>query len=232
MVTVFIVSLYVIFSALAMIVSAKQTNLLIDKRFSSENSSNKVKKYGEDSKSLILFGFFILISGYIGFVVSTKYIDRDQIFFVLATLRIFFCLLAFYMAAVFDSKLKIIPNYIPFSLILLRLVYFVIEFINFSDYSVNIISSLLGLIVIFVVLTIANKMSKDGIGAGDIKLLSSVAFFAGFNFVITVIVFSLVVCMLFSVAMLLTKKISMKDSLPFAPFILAGFVIVCIFKWF
>lgn len=222
--------IFCILSALCAFFSAKHTNSLIE--FSkSKNEELSIKKYDFNSTNIIMLIGLVLVSGYISFVQYSSNIDNSVSVLILSTIRLLICLLVIVAAAIYDGKLRIIPNYLPFSLIVAKLIFFIAEFFVFDDFLVNALSSIVGLAATFIVLTIANKLSHDGIGAGDIKLLSALGFFAGFSFVVTLSVFSLLACSIISIALIGMKKLTMKDSLPFAPFILIGFLIISCLSW-
>jgi prepilin signal peptidase PulO-like enzyme (type II secretory pathway) len=103
-----------------------------------------------------------------------------------------------------------------------------VEFVFLDDALNYLISSLIGGLLCMVLLVIANKISKGGIGAGDIKLLSAVGFVLGLYPVLSAMLFSLLGFILLSALLLLAKKCSLKDQLPFGPFIYVGFLVYCL----
>lgn len=129
-------------------------------------------------------------------------------------------------AAVIDAKLKIIPNFIPFGLIIARLGFFAFEFLTKDENAAGLmINSLVSLVLCAVMLLAANKISKGGIGLGDVKLISCIGFMCGLDVVLSVTLLSLIVCVAASLVLAALKKISFKDDMPFGPFIYFGYLI-------
>ena len=129
-------------------------------------------------------------------------------------------------AAVIDNKLRIIPNFLPLVLVILRILVFIFE-LFFSDNAVGyLVSSLIGGFISFIVLIIADKITKGGIGMGDIKLISAIGFLCGIYTVIAVMILSLFSCAVVSVILILKKVKTRKDHLPFAPYIYIGYLVM------
>lgn len=222
--------LYILSTLICVYFVTKHTNSLIELRCN-KNIECNIKKYELNSKSILCIGLLLFLSGFIAFNEYRSVIDKSLPVVFLSCLRVLLCLVTITAAAIYDRKLRIIPNYLPFSLIVAKLIFFVAEFFVFDDFLVNALSSIVALASTFIVLTIANKISHDGIGAGDIKLLSALGFFAGFSVVVTLSVASLLVCSIISIVLIGFKKLTVKDSLPFAPFILIGFLIISCLSW-
>lgn len=135
------------------------------------------------------------------------------------------CYCALLGAAAIDWKLYVIPNLIPLALIAVRIVLFAFEFACTSEAASYLISSLLGCFLCFLVLTIAGKVAKSGIGGGDIKLVSALGFACGLYAVLHTLLFSLFITMIVAMSLLAMKKKGTKDHLPFAPFLFGGYAI-------
>ncbi|MDP4183067.1 MAG: A24 family peptidase [Bacillota bacterium] len=86
------------------------------------------------------------------------------------------------------------------------------------------IVSILSFCIIGIVFIILYRVSNGGIGAGDVKLLACSGLFLGPFELISTIVIALVFTFLISIILLALKKINRKSMLPFAPFLLAGFL--------
>jgi prepilin signal peptidase PulO-like enzyme (type II secretory pathway) len=139
--------------------------------------------------------------------------------------------LAVSAAAAYDFRLRLIPNLIPLALIAVRAVLFAVEFLGATETGLviaRLLSSVGGLAVSFALLAISAKLSKGGVGAGDIKLVSALGFACGFGFVLSALVLALLLCAAAGGALLLLRKANRKDTLPFAPFVWGGFVLLMI----
>lgn len=68
-------------------------------------------------------------------------------------------------------------------------------------------------------------ISKGGVGMGDVKLLGTVGSYVGISSIMPVAFLTVLVSAFYSIALLLLKKISLKEEIPFAPFVLAGTIL-------
>ena len=84
------------------------------------------------------------------------------------------------------------------------------------------IDRLAGWIVITAVLLLIRFFARGGIGGGDIKLISLLAFCFGLRKIFPLLTVSFFLSAAFGLVMLLMRRAKLKDSFPLAPFILAG----------
>ena len=92
-------------------------------------------------------------------------------------------------------------------------------------------SSLFAAVVTAACLVIGAVLSHQGIGTGDIKLLAALGLMGGVNVVMGTIFFGMIPCALVSAGLLITKKKTLKEAIPFGPFLLVGYILtVCILK--
>lgn len=80
----------------------------------------------------------------------------------------------------------------------------------------------------FVMMFIGNKVSKNGIGYGDIKLLPILALLLGLGDMLKVTLGALFIMLIVGVISIIRKKAGWKDSLPFAPYLYVAFVLCAI----
>ena len=135
------------------------------------------------------------------------------------SLRFFACIIIYYLvlsAAIIDIRLRIIPNIIPISLFVLRIIIFLLEGISLF----SVINAASGSLIIALILfassrVIRKKCGHTAIGGGDIKLLLAAGLFLG--------AFGCLLCaLIMSVSGLLyvcIKKIKANEPFAFAPFI-------------
>lgn len=147
---------------------------------------------------------------------------------ILAAIQISVCYFAVLAAAVIDLKLRIIPNLIPITLIGTKLLIFVYELLIGDAAFVNLLMPVVGCLLCGLFLLLGNRLSKNGIGGGDVKLLAAMGFLLGLYAVFTTLVIALIICSVFAVAVMLTKKMTIKQSVPFGPFIYAGYALMCL----
>lgn len=81
------------------------------------------------------------------------------------------------------------------------------------------IDSILGLLIGGVFFLLVAVVSEGNMGGGDIKLMGMLGFFLGLGKIIMVIFLSFLIGALFTVPLLILKKKSRKDMIPFGPFI-------------
>ena len=79
--------------------------------------------------------------------------------------------------------------------------------------------------VMFLLLIICRLLSKGGIGFGDIKLLTAVGLMLGLQGSFGVLLFGQLSAVLCAVVLMVMKKVTVKDSLPFGPFFYIGFTV-------
>lgn len=132
-------------------------------------------------------------------------------------------------AAVIDEKMRIIPNFIPGIMVLSSLVIVAIKALMGGNVGTDLAGAILGALLCGVVLGIADKASKGGIGKGDIKLLMAHGFLCGTNIVFSSLLLALLCCAVFSAGMVLLKKCTAKDHLAFGPFLYVGYAVMLFF---
>jgi len=132
------------------------------------------------------------------------------------------------MAGIYDYKTRKIPNYIPISMFCFGIVILGIESFLMKELSPYLISSLIGSLASMTVLYVASKLSKGGVGFGDVKLFGAIGFCVGMYAVFTVMTLAIVLCALAAVPILIMKKKTIRGDLPFAPFIYLAYVITLI----
>lgn len=102
--------------------------------------------------------------------------------------------LAVMAAMVYDSQLKIIPNYIVVLLILAKLVISLAQYVytksSLKEMGLNCIIG----IVCILMLAIVSVITHHGIGMGDIKLLAAIGFAGGLTVIWSTLLFALVIC--------------------------------------
>lgn len=131
-------------------------------------------------------------------------------------------------AMYFDFKLRIIPNEILLVALVSR-VLILGSFLLFNAQNLpsELVGSILGALFVAAVLFIG-RLLNNGIGAGDIKMFFIVGLFMGLDGSFRVLFYTVFASFLYAVYALTTKKLTLKDSLPMAPFAVAGFFITII----
>ncbi|MCI9370889.1 MAG: prepilin peptidase [Lachnospiraceae bacterium] len=128
-------------------------------------------------------------------------------------------------SAIFDIQIRIIPNFIPLALLGAKIILVILQLIGkqitWSDMIVNLFVAIICIIILLVI----SKITHDGIGMGDVKLLAAIGFVLGLELLWAVLLLSSLLCLLVAIILLISKTKTLKDSLPFAPFIMFGYMI-------
>ncbi len=155
-------------------------------------------------------------------VISAYYQKFDNIYII----KILIILLVLSSVAVLDFQTRKIPNVLSLVLIVSRIVFLPFEYIfEKENFTMLVISSVIGLLVTFIVLLFLTKLTKNGFGMGDVKIFSSIGFIGGISSVIATMLFSTILGALIGIFLILVKKKSKKDTVPFGPLIFLGFSI-------
>lgn len=225
MITVITTIAYAILSVAVVMLMRVETNKRLLSIQSSENEDEAINETPYKLSKLTFLTCFIIacVSGLCGFVIDKSTVS------VLANIQLGICYMAALAAAVIDIKTRIIPNYISLALIAARVIIFIYEIICVENAISYLISSLIGCFFCALLLIIANRISKGGIGGGDIKLLSCIGLMSGIYVVFSTLLLSLLACIVISGVLMLLNKRTSKDHLPFGPFIYLGLTIMCLF---
>ncbi len=133
--------------------------------------------------------------------------------------------------AFIDWKTNTIPNEWILQGVALRGLIWICELLyGPTDAAARIVADLLGCGILLCVCIMLRFFSRNGLGMGDVKLLSILPLFFGMLSGFTAVVYSLLVVFVQSCYFLITKKKGKKDVIPMCPAILAGCVITIFMK--
>ena len=125
-----------------------------------------------------------------------------------------------------DIKNGIIPDLIVIWIAVLA----VINLIVIDAFSVeSIVDRLIGAVCVSVPMLIASLILKGAFGGGDIKLTAAAGLFLGWKAVIAGAVVGLFFAGLYSVILLLIKKLKFRSKIRLAPFLVFGFSYATLF---
>lgn len=132
-----------------------------------------------------------------------------------------------------DYREKRIPNIFPLLLFISGCAFLVLDFIFYRDaFQSYLVSCGIACIGPLILLTIVGFITGKGIGAGDIKLISALGLVAGIYALCGTLIFATVICALVAAFLLITKKKTLKSSLPYGPFIAVGYMITVIVNFY
>jgi leader peptidase (prepilin peptidase)/N-methyltransferase len=80
-----------------------------------------------------------------------------------------------------------------------------------------------------IILVIISVISREAIGKGDGLMVINLGIILGAEKIIGVLMISLIICAVASLIMLVSKKVSKKYEMPFAPFLMLAVVFVTMF---
>lgn len=191
------------------------------------NIIHKLKKiiFSRTRKEYLVIGA-VFIASVFTFIIS-QYVYNANIFWTYKWQVAFGLLLPI---AVIDSKEKIIPNKLLIIALLFTLLILTGQIFSDKDYIISIIgNSLIGSLVGGGIFLIASLIARNGIGAGDIKMFFVLGLLLSFRGIFNVLLYSMVVSAVYSIILLISRKKTMKDELPLAPFTLIGIVVSILF---
>lgn len=94
--------------------------------------------------------------------------------------------------------------------------------------SVLLLAGVLGGVGLLAVLGLCRLISRGGIGMGDIKLFSALSLLLGLYGGMCTLILAQLAALVCAVVLLLARKATLKDSIPFAPFFAVGFLLCLI----
>ncbi|MEA4846995.1 MAG: A24 family peptidase [Clostridiaceae bacterium] len=97
------------------------------------------------------------------------------------------------------------------------------------DPQIELSTSLMGGMTAGLVLLLVHYITKGSLGLGDVKLFGCSGIYLGFEGTVSAMLISTVLSGFFSLILICINRDNKKREIPFAPFILAGVLIVIIF---
>lgn len=207
-----------ILSALILFITTKyympKLSLRSNAKLSDKQNTGSKKLY----KIILCMIFIVLFSGICGYYASENATSIVNI------VRIAVAFMVLLLAAQTDHKYMIIPNLCSEILLVAGIISIIVEFIydreNVAAWTFNCIIST---IITLIVLLILNRVTKGGIGMGDVKIFSLLSFLCGLRCVFATLMLAFTLCAFVSLFLILLKKKTMKDALPLGPFIYFGY---------
>ncbi len=147
-------------------------------------------------------------------------------FGILKTFRYLILLWCLTAAAWIDYRSRKIPNILLLVLLLCGAAVLTGECLCCGEYAVELLfSSAMGFLTGGGIFLMYYLFTGGGIGAGDVKLFAVLGYYLGAGYILTALFLTVLTAAFYSVAALLTKKATLKQEIPFAPFVLAGTVL-------
>lgn len=144
-------------------------------------------------------------------------------------LRLLLILMALCPAFAVDLTRKRIPNLLSLGLLGGFVLCTALDFLLRSTQALGLLAgSFLGGVGMLAVMGLCRLVSRGGVGMGDVKLLSAMGLLLGLYGSMCVLLYAQLAALVWAVALLVSRKASWKDTLPFAPFFTAGFLLCLI----
>lgn len=124
-----------------------------------------------------------------------------------------------------DLREKIIPNEFVIAMGVTGLV-----LLPFNPF-VNLLSAVLGMLIVGGILALASRVTKGQVGMGDAKLFLVLGLFFGLKGSFMILMYSLVISGIVGLALITLKRATRKTVLPFVPFVLCGLIIELFLKF-
>ena len=129
-------------------------------------------------------------------------------------------------AAYIDALSHKIPNWIVLCTAAVFAGCTVLDFVlSGTDAVPMALNSVLAAAVFFVVFFLVRLASRGGVGYGDIKMITAVALILGIYGTFSFLLVSHVLAAVAAIALLVSKKATRKDGLPFGPFFYLGYLV-------
>lgn len=136
------------------------------------------------------------------------------------------------VAAVTDIKVKLIPNAVCLTLIILWALETLVDVTFFeADLLFELEASLIGAAFGAGLFLIGRLISKNGMGMGDIKLMFSTGLLLRFEDIFGLMLWGLIFSLIFSLVLIIMRKAKGSTLICMAPFFLAGEIISQLFAF-
>lgn len=163
------------------------------------------------------------ISAIITFILCNASVD------IVVMIRYISLLIFLSVIAIVDGYTHLIPNLYVFSMFGMGAISLLIEFFIYGKGAFTYLAqSLVGIICCLVLFYVLSRLTKDGMGMGDIKVIAAMGWLIGVENTIVAVMFALIICTVVSVILLCGKKKNKNDFIPFGPFLFLGYILMII----
>ena len=180
----------------------------------------RIKIQLKDRKFRIYAGLGIIV----GIVLCAEFLMFS--YSILKCVRYLVLLAATFVIAWIDRHERRIPNRILLILLGIRAVLLVGEWTLVPSMGLSLlISSLMGMLIGGGLFLLAYFISRGGVGMGDVKFFAVIGTYMGTGSIMALVFMTALAAALYSIIMLILKKIKLKEEIPFAPFVLVGTIL-------
>lgn len=191
----------------------------IDAKNNGQNQTEKAGKWYLAKSAWIYAGIMSVLTIEITILFQIIYVDNSFLF----SLKRLLLLGLLWPIAYIDFKTYRIPNLFIASGLLIRVALLILEVIfERSGLLSTIVSEGIASLALVIAAFLCTLLIKNSIGFGDIKLFIIMGLYLGLGGIWSAVFMALLVSFLISVVLLLTKKKTRKDTIPFGPSIVIG----------
>lgn len=141
-------------------------------------------------------------------------------------------LLVLLSATIIDWETHLIPNILVLAGIAVGAILLAVQFFVAPDgFLGSLVARVMGLICCVVIFYVMSRLTKDGIGLGDVKLIGCLGWLLGLSATLFAVLFALLLCSVVSVFLLLGKKKDKNFRIPFGPFLFFGCIILLLLSY-
>lgn len=198
--------------------------LYMENHYAKEQIPDKqagIKRFLNTKSVLLLFGIlFISVTGSILFPLYE--------YGIVKIIRYFILMFAVILIALIDRRAYIIPNKILILLLGIRGILLMIECVlnlSFGYLKTIVLSPLTGFLFGGGIFFVCYILTRKAIGEGDIKLFAVIGSYVGAGVLFPLLLITVFFSAVYSITMVLIRKMKMTDYLPFAPFAAIGTIL-------
>lgn len=143
------------------------------------------------------------------------------------------CALSLSAVGIIDGRIKKIPNKLVLVILAAGAALLVVKCIAVPESSINqLLTALAGAVGCLLLFLLFTVLTKGGFGMGDTKLTAALGLVLGFMDTMITVLLGMIMCMLVSVTLLLMGKKTLKDDMPFGPYIFLGYILIVVLEYF
>ncbi|MDR0935119.1 MAG: A24 family peptidase [Oscillospiraceae bacterium] len=149
-----------------------------------------------------------------------------NVFNVFALIRFSLLLIFAYVAALRDLRDKLIPNRLIIAMFACWVLVTVPQlFLNVEELLEPLKQALYGLLAGGGLFLAVYIISRKGLGGGDVKFMAAAGLYLTFERVMVMMFISCLLAGVFSLVLLVLKRVGRKDAIPLAPFLFLGILV-------
>jgi len=152
--------------------------------------------------------------------------------YILATLFSLLFIMGLVILFVTDLEHYIIPNEVTYSLAIFAII---ISIININPFHISLSNSLMGGIISGLLLYMTSKIyffirKREGMGMGDVKMITMIGFWMGLQSTIIIIILSSILGSLVGIGLILFRKMDRNQLIPFGSFLSLATILLIIYN--